>query len=236
MSNPHITSHTHTHTHTYPQFPIQFTTCDLDNAESGGQFYAKFADNTTTTLAFVPTEGGVNSQTLFMQDAQYAQSQNVTLCAQSSDAWCLESVAMTGVDLGIATHWLDNPCTSSAYANGGTCATCLAVSFVATTQPTPHPTAGPTQYGDEALTGTSTDCVEWVLGYSGDSCSLTCSRVSLECDVLHLLAITTRQAFDDMVDRTHYMRDQYTALTTQVCVCVYVCVCVCVYVCMYMYI
>jgi hypothetical protein len=76
-------------------------------------------------------------------------------------------------------------------------------------------TAGPTQYGDEALTGTSTDCVEWVLGYSGDSCSLTCSRVSRECDVSHLLAITTRQAFDDMVDRTHYMRDQYTALTTQ---------------------
>jgi hypothetical protein len=164
-----------THTHTYTQFPIQFTTCDLSNAESGGEFYAKFADDTTTTLAFSLTEGGVNSQTLFMQDAQ---SQDVTLCAQSSDAWCLESLAMTGVDLGIATTWLDNPCSSSSTYATGTCATCLAVSFVApTATPSVTPSAAPLEGCPEGWNQGPTDCYQTQPSSidSWTECSSTCA-------------------------------------------------------------
>jgi hypothetical protein len=54
--------------------------------------------------------------------------------------------------------------------------------------PTPVPTTAP-----------SAGCYDWVLGYSGESCTLTCSRVSGECNQGNLEAIVTQQAFYDMV-------------------------------------
>jgi len=43
------------------------------------------------------------------------------------------------------------------------------------------------------------ECLEWVLGYSTESCTTTCSRVSRECRLSELQTIVTQQAFYNMV-------------------------------------
>jgi hypothetical protein len=48
-------------------------------------------------------------------------------------------------------------------------------------------------------TSSGNKCVEWVLGYSRESCSLTCSRVSRTCKQDNFNQIVTQQDFYDMV-------------------------------------
>jgi hypothetical protein len=106
--------------------------------------YVKFADDTTTTLEFSIARAGSNEQTLFLpQNPRYAQSQDLTIYTQSSDGWCVSSVAMEDVVLENNNFWLDNPC-STGYSYTYTCYTSRAVSFVATAQPTMKPSRQPT--------------------------------------------------------------------------------------------
>eukprot|EP00286_Rhodomonas_abbreviata_P019085 CAMPEP_0181309950 /NCGR_PEP_ID=MMETSP1101-20121128/12303_1 /TAXON_ID=46948 /ORGANISM="Rhodomonas abbreviata, Strain Caron Lab Isolate" /LENGTH=340 /DNA_ID=CAMNT_0023416501 /DNA_START=69 /DNA_END=1091 /DNA_ORIENTATION=+ len=86
----------------------------------------------------------------------------------------------------------------------------LAGSSIAST-----PTATPTSYGDTPLG--STECLEWVLGYSRDSCDLTCSRVSRGCTASFLDDIVTAQAFDDLVNEAHYLRSDFTGTSAELC-------------------
>jgi hypothetical protein len=46
---------------------------------------------------------------------------------------------------------------------------------------------------------------EWVLGYSTESCTLTCGRLSGQCDANKFSDITTTEAFNDMVTSAYEM-------------------------------
>jgi len=85
---------------------------------------------------------------------------------------------------------------------------CMTALSVFAADPSIEPSAGPTMYEDNSLP--PTNCLEWVLGYSEESCSLTCSRVSRFCDAQYLSNIITETAFDDMVSSAHFLRDQHT--------------------------
>ena len=59
------------------------------------------------------------------------------------------------------------------------------------------PTVAPTVVPSPAVP--QGECLEWVLGYSSESCTTTCSRVSRECRLSQLQTIVTQQAFYNMV-------------------------------------
>mmetsp|Transcript_30357 Transcript_30357/g.51339 ORF Transcript_30357/g.51339 Transcript_30357/m.51339 type:complete len:347 (-) Transcript_30357:215-1255(-) len=75
-------------------------------------------------------------------------------------------------------------------------------------EPSLMPSAGPTQFGDESLP--PTNCLEWVLGYSEESCSLTCSRVSRVCDAQYWDTIINSVNFDAMVSSAHILNSYQT--------------------------
>jgi len=58
--------------------------------------------------------------------------------------------------------------------------------FIPTTTPTPQPTV---------------DCQKWVLGYSTESCTLTCGRLSGDCNPNKFADIVTRGVLRDGFDR-----------------------------------
>jgi len=70
---------------------------------------------------------------------------------------------------------------------------------------------------DDSLPPTS--CLEWVLGYTDESCSLTCSRVSRQCDAVYLSLINDQAAFEEAVLGMHTLRGQYAPGTTAAEVC-----------------
>jgi len=78
------------------------------------------------------------------------------------------------------------------------------------------PTATPTAIGDASLAPTA-GCLAWVLGYSRDSCDLTCSRVSRTCNAEYFDDIITQQAFEDMVDEAHYLRSDFSGTAAELC-------------------
>ena len=43
------------------------------------------------------------------------------------------------------------------------------------------------------------NCFQWVIGFSGDSCSTTCAKLSKTCSLPDLQSITNAGAFDSMV-------------------------------------
>jgi len=63
-----------------------------------------------------------------------------------------------------------------------------------------HPTKAPTPIPPAPAPQPPTGCTEFVLGRTRESCTLTCARVSGTCNAANLLTITTREAFDDLVD------------------------------------
>eukprot|EP00286_Rhodomonas_abbreviata_P014496 CAMPEP_0181328398 /NCGR_PEP_ID=MMETSP1101-20121128/22687_1 /TAXON_ID=46948 /ORGANISM="Rhodomonas abbreviata, Strain Caron Lab Isolate" /LENGTH=371 /DNA_ID=CAMNT_0023437269 /DNA_START=53 /DNA_END=1168 /DNA_ORIENTATION=+ len=78
------------------------------------------------------------------------------------------------------------------------------------------PSAAPTTFGDESLPP-SAGCMEWVLGYSRDSCDLTCSRVGRACNAEHFDDIITEQAFSSMVADANYLRSDFDDTAMELC-------------------
>eukprot|EP00428_Durinskia_dybowskii_P087429 CAMPEP_0170437576 /NCGR_PEP_ID=MMETSP0117_2-20130122/44758_1 /TAXON_ID=400756 /ORGANISM="Durinskia baltica, Strain CSIRO CS-38" /LENGTH=511 /DNA_ID=CAMNT_0010697707 /DNA_START=87 /DNA_END=1618 /DNA_ORIENTATION=- len=70
-------------------------------------------------------------------------------------------------------------------------------SVIPTAEPTAEPTVVPTMAETEPEP--EGECLEWVLGYSRESCTLTCARMSRTCGFPFLQEIVTQQSFYDMV-------------------------------------
>ena len=72
---------------------------------------------------------------------------------------------------------------------------------VPTAAPSAAPSAGPTAAPSSAPTEAEPqgECLEWVLGYSRESCTLTCSRVSRTCSFQYLQGVVSQEAFYQMV-------------------------------------
>lgn len=49
----------------------------------------------------------------------------------------------------------------------------------------------------------ASSCLEWVLGYSGESCSATCAKISKTCSLTLLQSVTTSSSFNDVVSASH---------------------------------
>jgi hypothetical protein len=204
LSPSHIHTYTHTHIHTYTHTHIHTFTFSNPSSVTGIRLLA--TPNTAPLGSFCYDYGSVSIDSVTINRS--------TVCTDTCSSVSPDPIANPQPTVQPTALPTVQP--SSQPSGQPSSQPSGQPSAQPSSQPTlTHvPTAGPTQYGDEELP-ISSSCVEWVLGYSGDSCDLTCSRVSRECDVWHLLAITTRQAFDDMVDLTHYMHDQFTTLTTQ---------------------
>jgi hypothetical protein len=43
------------------------------------------------------------------------------------------------------------------------------------------------------------NCLQWVLGFSGDSCTETCAAISKTCNLPTMQTVTTQGSFDSMV-------------------------------------
>jgi len=65
--------------------------------------------------------------------------------------------------------------------------------------PTAKPTRNPTVIATDSITSQLPDCMNWVLGYSGDSCDQTCAYVARTCDPNHLSDIQSLSDFETML-------------------------------------
>lgn len=65
--------------------------------------------------------------------------------------------------------------------------------------PTRLPSFAPTRLPSAAPTAAPTGCTRWVLGYSAESCTTTCGRLSGQCIASNLNSIVTQDSFYAMV-------------------------------------
>mmetsp|Transcript_72801 Transcript_72801/g.152062 ORF Transcript_72801/g.152062 Transcript_72801/m.152062 type:complete len:195 (+) Transcript_72801:1-585(+) len=99
----------------------------------------------------------------------------------SNDGWCVTSLSIDGKLIADEDVWLDNPCVSNSEH---VCATTVTYSFAL-----PFTIPG---------TGSSL-CQDWILGYSGESCTETCSRRVKSCVMYDIEELNNLAAFEAMM-------------------------------------
>jgi hypothetical protein len=76
------------------------------------------------------------------------------------------------------------------------------VSNEATSEPTSESTAA------------QPSCLQWILGFSGDSCTETCSSLNGICSINDFKSVNSLESFEKMVDSSYYMKTKVSPGTT----------------------
>eukprot|EP00286_Rhodomonas_abbreviata_P000142 CAMPEP_0181288590 /NCGR_PEP_ID=MMETSP1101-20121128/416_1 /TAXON_ID=46948 /ORGANISM="Rhodomonas abbreviata, Strain Caron Lab Isolate" /LENGTH=324 /DNA_ID=CAMNT_0023392727 /DNA_START=303 /DNA_END=1277 /DNA_ORIENTATION=+ len=168
----------------HPTWPVDFTftTCDYENSASDGEFSLYFpTQDLFTTLSFTPTLGETQEMTMYFR--QFEVEEDMEMVALSRDGWCLSGLSIEGNVVADENVWLDSPCVSNSEH---VCASAVTYSFAL-------------PFENEVSVAPGTACHEWVLGYSAESCSETCSRISKTCVLADIEGITSAEMFAAMV-------------------------------------
>ncbi|KAJ1426603.1 hypothetical protein B484DRAFT_450627 [Ochromonadaceae sp. CCMP2298] len=165
-----------------PTHPVDFTfqTCSVEGAGTTNVHttVAFLTQKLKTTLDFTPSlVGGSNTMRMYLADAGEDEMQIQT---NSADGWCIAAVTAGNTRISFASTWLDTAC---AYVDQFQCSDHITNVFT---------------IPDVSIV--SDACSEWLLGYSGESCTKTCSRIRKQCALFPIEMINTLEAMTATIE------------------------------------